>query len=114
MRTVKKAATLWYPPYRMDVTDYLKEGENLVSVVVTNNWANALIGDERFEPDFEWGTDRGENYGRAMKAFPDWFLKGEPRPSPRKTFVIWSYYRKDSPLQPAGLVGPVNIEIQSL
>ena len=110
----KKAATLWYPPYRMDVTDYLKEGENLVSVVVTNNWANALIGDERFEPDFEWGTDRGENYGRAMKAFPDWFLKGEPRPSPRKTFVIWSYYRKDSPLQPAGLVGPVNIEIQSL
>lgn len=55
-------------------------------------------------------TYRSEAMGRAMKAFPYWFLKGEPRPEKgRKTFNIWYYYRKDSPLQPAGLVGPVQL-----
>ena len=108
----KKAAVLWYPPYIADITDFIRKGDNLIEVAVTNNWANRLIGDEQYEPDFEWGDDRGEGAGRAMKAFPDWFIKGDPRPSEgRKTFVIWSYYRKDSPLQPAGLVGPVTLNI---
>ena len=99
-------------PYRTDITDYVRNGDNLIEVAVTNNWANRLIGDEQYEPDFEWGEDRGAEMGRAMKAFPDWFLKDEPRPSrDRKTFVIWSYFRKDSPLQPAGLVGPVMLKI---
>lgn len=108
----KKVAVLWYPPYRTDITDYVRNGDNLIEVAVTNNWANRLIGDEQYEPDFEWGEDRGAEMGRAMKAFPDWFMKDEPRPSrDRKTFVIWSYFRKDSPLQPAGLVGPVMLNI---
>ncbi len=103
-------ATLWYPPFKADVSDFVKAGENSIRIEVTNNWANRLIGDEQHEPDFEWGQDRGEDFGRAMKAFPDWFLKGEPRPSAgRKGFVIWSYFRKDSPLQEAGLVGPVKL-----
>lgn len=111
----KRVGVLWYPPYRTDITPYLKAGENTVSVAVTNNWANRLIGDERFEPDFEWGTDRGPDRGRAMKAFPDWFMKDTPRPSKdRKAFVIWSYFREDSPLQKAGLVGPVKLEIQDI
>ncbi|MBR5661275.1 MAG: hypothetical protein IKW99_06960 [Bacteroidales bacterium] len=111
----KKVGVLWYPPFKADVTPYLKVGENSISVAVTNTWANRLIGDERHEPDFEWGTDRGVNSGRAMKAFPDWFMKDTPRPSKdRKAFVIWSYFREDSPLQPAGLVGPVELEIQEI
>jgi len=111
----KKVGTLWYPPFEVDITDFLNVGENELSVAVTNNWANRLIGDERHEPDFEWGTDRGESRGRAMKAFPSWFMKDQPRPSKdRKAFVIWSYFREDSQLQPAGLVGPVELEIQSI
>lgn len=111
----KSVATLWYPPYEADITPYLHKGENRLSVAVTNNWANRLIGDEQFEPDFEWGMDRGEAMGRAIKGFPDWFVKGEPRPSrDRKTFVIWSYFRQDSPLQPAGLVGPVELTFQEV
>ena len=106
----KSAGVQWYPPFRADVTDLVREGENTLEIAVTDNWANRLIGDEQHAPDFEWGTDRGEAMGRAMKAFPDWFLKGEPRPETgRKTFNIWYYYRKDSPLQPAGLVGPVQL-----
>ena len=108
------AGVLWYPPFRADITPFLKQGENHLEIAVTNNWANRLIGDEQFEPDFEWGEDRGPAMGRAMKAFPEWFLKGVPRPSKdRKGFVIWSYFRADSPLQPAGLVGPVELEIYS-
>ena len=111
----KKVAVLWYPPFRADITDFLHQGENTISVAVTNNWANRLIGDEQYEPDFEWGMDRGESMGRAMEALPDWFIKGEQRPSnDRKALVIWSYFRKDSPLQPAGLVGPVKMEIQDV
>lgn len=110
----KKAAVLWYPPFKSDITDLLREGENDIKVAVTNNWANRLIGDERLEADFEWGTDRGAERGRAMKEFPDWFLKDGSRPSGRMAFVIWSYYRSDSALQPAGLVGPVNLLVYDL
>jgi len=102
--------TLWYPPFDVDITDVLKNGDNLIEIAVTNNWANRLIGDEKEPADFEWGKDRGAKLGRAMKAYPDWFLKNEPRPSQgRKAFTVWYYHRDNSPLQPAGLVGPVKL-----
>ena len=111
----KKVATLWNPPYEADITPYLHKGTNAVSVAVTNNWANRMIGDEQYEPDFEWGYDRGEERGRGLKDIPEWVVKNEPRPSKdRKTFFIWTYFRKDSPLQPAGLVGPVELKMQTV
>ena len=110
----KNLGVLWYPPYSVDITDALKNGENKLEIAVTNNWANRLIGDEQEPADFEWGKDRGEKMGRAMLAYPDWFIKNEPRPSQgRKTFSIWYYYRKDSPLKPAGLVGPVKLVVET-
>lgn len=105
---------LWYPPYQADVTDYIHEGENHIELHVTNNWANRLIGDEQYPADFEWGDDRGER-GHAMKSFPDWFLKNQERPEKNRIgFSIWYYHRKDSPLQPAGLCGPVRLVEQYL
>ena len=106
----KNLGVLWYPPYSVDLTDAIKTGENKLEIAVTNNWANRLIGDEQEPVDFEWGKDRGEKMGRAMLAYPDWFIKNEPRPTQgRKTFSVWYYYRKDSPLKPAGLEGPVRL-----
>lgn len=106
----KSAGVLWYPPYTADITGLLNAGDNLVQIAVTNNWANRLIGDEQEPADFEWGKDRGEKMGRAMLAYPDWFIHNQPRPTQgRKTFSIWFYYRKDSQLKPAGLVGPVRL-----
>lgn len=104
----KDAGVWWYPPYKKDVTKFLKAGDNELVVEVTVNWANCLIGDEQEEPDFEWGSDRG-NRGRAIKAYPEWFINNEKRPSNRKTFLIWYYHKMNSPLQSAGLVGPVEI-----
>jgi len=110
----KSAGVLWYPPYRTDITELLVSGENNLEILVTTNWANRLIGDEQELADFEWGKDRGEKMGRAMLAYPDWFVKNQPRPSQgRKTFSVWYYYRKDSPLKPAGLVGPVRLVAES-
>ncbi|TAD81209.1 MAG: hypothetical protein EAY75_18050 [Bacteroidetes bacterium] len=108
----KQAGVLWYPPYRIDVTEYVQSGSNAIEIEVTNNWANRLIGDEQYPEDFEWGSDRGEKLGRAILAYPEWFLHNSPRPSKeRKTFSIWHYYKKNSPLQPAGLTGPVRIHL---
>jgi hypothetical protein len=100
----------WHAPYQLDLTPHLTPGSNLVEIAVTTNWANRLIGDEQEPADFEWGRDRGEKMGRAMLAYPDWFLRDLPRPSAgRKTFSIWYYYRQHSPLKPAGLLGPVRL-----
>ena len=105
----KQVGVDWYPPYQLDITGAIKTGENRLEIAVTTNWANRLIGDEKEPADFEWGADR-EQFGRAMKAFPDWFINNQPRPSKgRKAFVLWYYYRPNSKLKPAGLVGPVTL-----
>lgn len=109
----QEVGVLWYPPYKTDITSCLKVGNNILEIAVTNNWANRLIGDEQYPADFEW-EDRGGTR-RAMKAFPDWFIKKQARPSKeRKTFNICYYHRKDSPLQPAGLMGPVRLIEQNV
>ncbi|MDR1022187.1 MAG: hypothetical protein LBL94_02785 [Prevotellaceae bacterium] len=106
-----EVGVLWFPPFQVDITAYVKAGTNSLKISVTNTWANRLIGDEQYPADFEWGTDRGKE-GRAMKAFPEWFLRSEPRTEPRrKTFNLWYYYRKNSELRPAGLLGPVIVEM---
>jgi hypothetical protein len=37
----------WHPPYRVDVTEAVKPGENTLEVKVTNLWVNRLIGDQQ-------------------------------------------------------------------
>ena len=110
----KDLGVLWYPPYKIDITNALTVGENTLDIAVTNNWANRLIGDEQEPADFVLGTERflkGVVVGSPLKEYPDWFNKNQPRPSQgRKAFTNWYYYKKDSPLQPAGLAGPVRLQ----
>jgi hypothetical protein len=102
--------TLWKPPYRVDVTEAVRPGDNQLEVLVTNLWPNRLIGDEYLPAENEYratGTnikDIGEIGG-----IPDWFLQGKPKPGPRITFSTWRHYRKDSPLLESGLLGPVHL-----
>lgn len=101
---------LWHPPFVCDITSALKPGANALELAVANTWHNRLVGDEQFPPDFEFGTDRGAKMGRALKTYPDWFVNSQPRPETnRLAFVNWFYHRKDTPLIPSGLLGPVRL-----
>jgi len=84
---------------------------NEIIVEVTNVWANRLIGDEQEPADCVWMPGH-MGFGGFLKEFPDWFLKGQPRPAGKRlTFTTWNYFTKDSPLAPSGLLGPVRVLI---
>ncbi len=110
----KNLGVVWMEPFTIDVSSALKAGSNQIEISVTNTWHNRLVGDEQYPADFEWGEDRGQR-GHAMKAYPEWFIKNEARPEQhRKGFVTWYYHRKDTPLLPSGLVGPVTLVPRSV
>jgi hypothetical protein len=77
----KTVGVLWKPPYRIEITDALKPGQNSVELKVTNTWKNRLIGDAALPP--------GQRIG--WTALRD----------------VW--FKKDAALEPAGLIGPVTI-----
>jgi hypothetical protein len=66
-------------PIRLDITDLVKEGENELRIEVVNNWMNRIIGDQKL---------------------------------PEKERITWCFvqpYTAESPLQPSGLFGPVQV-----
>ena len=75
----KSMGIVWKTPFRIDVTESLKQGENSIEIKVTNLWVNRLIGDKQ--------PAAGEKY----------------------TYTTMPFYRADSPLKPSGLLGPVRI-----
>lgn len=75
------AGGVWTAPYRLNITEYLKKGENTVEIEVVNCWRNRLIGEKEAVPEAE-----------------------------RFTFQTSTYLNKDSELQPSGLLGPVQIQ----
>ncbi len=75
----KFCGTAWKQPFKVDITDAVREGGNELQIRVANLWVNRLIGDE--QPDC-----------------PE-----------KITFTDARHYRADSPLLPSGLIGPVKI-----
>ena len=63
----------------MNVSNYLRQGDNKIRVEVVNNWMNRLIGDQRL---------------------PE---------SQRKTWTSVNPWNAQSTLQPSGLLGPVKL-----
>jgi hypothetical protein len=70
---------VWKTPFRINVTEPLKQGENVLEVKVTNLWVNRLIGDQ------------------------------QPDAKTKITFTTQAFYSANSPLLPSGLMGPVKI-----
>ena len=97
---------LWKPPFRIEVTDDLKPGNNLLEVQVVNRWPNRLIGDEQLPADRRWGMVGSE---QPLAEWPSWLLENKPSPASRLTFTTWKHWHKDSPLLPSGLLGPVQL-----
>jgi hypothetical protein len=97
----RNLGTMWKAPYLVDLTTAARAGKNDLEIEVTNLWPNRLIGDEQLPEDIEWA-------GLPLKRWPEWLLKGAPRPvTERVTFTTWHHWRKDSQLLPSGLLGPV-------
>ncbi len=106
----KAFKTLWKPPFRVDISDVVRPGENDLEVKVTNLWVNRLIGDEYY-PARE-GRNNGDQKkrGKFYDSFPDWLINGSPIPkSDKKAFSAWCHWTKEDQLLKSGLIGPVKI-----
>ncbi len=77
----KNVGTAWKTPFKLDITEAIKAGDNAIRVNVTNTWVNRLVGDA--QPDVKQKT----------------------------TFTTMPFYRKDSPLVPSGIIGEVKVNV---
>ncbi|NDP20253.1 MAG: glycoside hydrolase family 2 [Paludibacter sp.] len=80
----KSVGAVWCYPYRLDISKAVKKGENTIEIFVTNPWLNRIVGDKQ--------------------------------PNATKTYTWMTFpsdWVKDAPLQPAGLLGPVQIETEN-
>jgi hypothetical protein len=73
----QELATLWHPPYQVDIASAMKPGANTLAVDVVNTWNNRLVRDAALPVE------------------------------QRLTSVTAATVSKDTPLIPAGLLGPV-------
>jgi hypothetical protein len=106
----KDLGVVWCAPWGVTIPQgLLVPKANKLEIQITNVWANRLIGDEQEPADCEWSPGH-MGHGGYLKRFPDWFVKGEKRPSKgRYTFTTWNYFTKDSKLVSSGLLGPVSL-----
>ena len=75
----KSLGTVWKKPFRVELGNALKAGENTIEIKVTNLWVNRLIGDA--QPDVKQKT----------------------------TFTTMPFYKGSEALMPSGLMGPVRV-----
>ncbi len=95
----KDMGTIWTAPWKVDISEVLKEKENKLEIEVANLWPNRLIGDEQLTDD-----------GIKDEQWPEWLLNNKTRTSGRYTFSTFKHYDKNSSLLKSGLIGPVTIE----
>lgn len=79
----KNLGVSWKPPYKIDITDAAVEGTNKVEIEITNTWFNRLTRDAGLPEDEKRTWVLGGGFGGGISA--------------------------DSPLMPAGLMGPIQI-----
>lgn len=75
----KALGIVWKTPFRINLTQQIKPGENMLEVKITNLWVNRLIGDQ------------------------------QPGMTKKITYTTAAFYSASSPLLPSGLIGPVII-----
>ena len=80
----KYAGGVWTAPYRLDVTDFVKNGNNDVKVEVVNTWVNRIVGDMNL-PESE-----------------------------RETYLFVNHLNSKTPLPPSGIIGKVKFETVKL
>ena len=109
----RNLGVLWKKPYRVDVTEALQPGRNLIEVRVANLWLNRLIGDHALPEDTAWTSDidKTPGSGLGLEKIPDWVINDTPRPSAkRRGYFTWQWPNlPERELLPSGLLGPVKL-----
>ncbi len=105
----RELATLWRAPFTLDITAALHPNENVLQIEVANRWVNRLIGDENLPADATYVT-RGSSVG-ALAEFPAWWSDPAAARRERAAFSTWRFHQANTPLLPAGLVGPVRMQV---
>ncbi|HET7896885.1 MAG TPA: glycosyl hydrolase, partial [Flavisolibacter sp.] len=72
---------VWTAPYRVNISPALKKGENQLRIEVINTWNNRMVGDSRLPKE------------------------------KRIAYTVYPFKIEGKPLLPAGLLGPVTIEV---
>ncbi|MDD2598697.1 MAG: glycosyl hydrolase [Kiritimatiellae bacterium] len=88
----KDLGIVWTAPWRIELTNALKSGENKLEIEVTNPWANRMVGDASLPPE--------QRITRSNMQYQ----KGE-----REIKAFQGFASSDA-LQPSGLKGPVQVE----
>lgn len=109
---------LWKPPFRVNITDAVKPGNNQLEIQVTNLWPNRLIGDEA-KPDIRPFAEAGSR-GAAPTDWETWLRLADEeiqdgryrRQTGRYTWATWRHYEAGAPLLESGLIGPVRVLTQ--
>jgi hypothetical protein len=106
------AGILWQPPFRVEVTRWLRAGDNVLEVRVANRWINRIIGDEGIPTDLRYqATGKNKFTDGKLEELPPWLYdRSRIAEKRRVSFTTWKHYTADSPLVPAGLLGPVRLE----
>jgi hypothetical protein len=76
----KEVGGLWTAPWRINISEYLNPGANVLEIEVANNWNNRMVGDAELAAE------------------------------ERKSYAPVDIFKPGSPLQSSGLMGPVIIE----
>ena len=76
----RNLGVVWCEPWRIEITEAVRTGDNELEIVVANEWVNRLIGDS-----------------------------GQPAER-RFTRTTWNPYKPNSPLLESGLLGPVTVQ----
>jgi hypothetical protein len=76
----KDLGVVWCHPWRVDITDAVKNGGNELEIEVVNLWPNRLIGDDKL-----------------------------PKDQRRTNTCVPIYYDNPHELLPSGLLGPVRV-----
>ena len=84
----KDLGIVWTKPFRVEITDVLKDGENDLVIEVTNSWFNRVAGDE---------------------------MAVAPKKYTQTNIVLGNDFRGNAiseiQLEPSGLLGPVTIQM---
>lgn len=107
----RRLGTVWCAPFRLDASSALKPGANHLEIRVANLWPNRMIGDAGIEDDNTTRGGKGRSHGLAT-GWPDWLVKGGPKPSARVSWAAYEPFKQDAPLLPSGLIGPVTVRIE--